>query len=126
MFEQVYFTAARTRRGRVSAEPGQDPGEYRNPRHDADARPVQDSGPDDHRGPAGGSRVWGLEDAQAGADPDSSCPAEYVGVPLREVFAAADAWEAGHPQAAGEPWDAGFLPRDVPATARSGDRKSVV
>ena len=67
---------------------------------------------------AGGYGVWGLEDAEAGQDPDSSCPPEYVGLSHREIFAAADAWEAGHPQAA-EIIDAGFLPRDVPATVRS-------
>ena len=57
--------------------------------------------------------MWGLEDAEAGADPLSSPPPEYVGVPLREIFAEADT-------RAEEAWDAGFLPRDVPAPPRAG------
>jgi hypothetical protein len=98
----------------VSAEPARDPGEDRH-----DAHPGQGTGPDDTCGSAPGSAqagVWGLEDADAGRDPDSSCPPEYVGVPLREVFAEADAREA---EARAEAWAAGFLPRDVPPAARS-------
>jgi hypothetical protein len=61
--------------------------------------------------------VWGLEDAHAGADPLSSPPPEYVGVPLREIFAGDDADTDAGPA---EAWDAGFLPRDVPARPRAG------
>ena len=55
------------------------------------------------------------QDWDSWEDPDSSCPPEFVGVPIREIFAEADTQAA---QAKDESWDAGFLPRDVPVTAR--------
>ena len=52
---------------------------------------------------------WGEADPWAAQDPlDSSCPPEFIGVPLSEIFAAADAAEAaslGSPEAA----DGGYL-----------------
>ncbi len=114
----------------MSAEPVPGPGEDGDPRRDADRRPGQDTGPDDTRDSsqdgtqtgtpqeiiaAGGYGVWGLEDAEAGQDPDSSSPAGVCrGCPHREIFAAADAWEAGHPQAAESPG----TPGSCPATSR--------
>jgi hypothetical protein len=65
---------------------------------------------------AGGYVVRGLEDAHAGADPLSSPPPEYAGVPVGEIFAADDDADPG----VAEAWDAGFLPRDVPAPPRAG------
>jgi len=107
----------------MSAEPVQGPSGDRDPRDDADFRPGQPAGRGDtgdsagtpQEIAAGGYQVWGLEDAEAGQDPYSSCPAEYVGVPLREIFAEADARAEETPA---EAWEAGFLPRDVPTTTR--------
>jgi hypothetical protein len=97
----------------VSAEPAEGPGGGRDREHGAAPGqgpvPGRDGG-GDCAGPAGfpagagaGGYVWGLEDARAGADPLSSPPPEYVGVPLREIFAGADA--GTQPP---EAWDAGF------------------
>jgi Domain of unknown function (DUF222) len=47
--------------------------------------------------------------------PDSSRPPEFEDVPIREIFAEADARAAATPA---EAWDAGFLPRDVPTVRR--------
>jgi hypothetical protein len=54
-------------------------------------------------------------DEQDWQDPDSSCPPEFEDVPIREIFAQADARAAETPA---EAWDAGFLPRDVPTVTR--------
>ena len=105
----------------MSAEPGPGPSGDRDPRDDDDLRPDQPAGrgaPGDSAGTpqeiaAGQYYVWGLEDAEAGQDPYSSCPPEYAGVPIDEIFADADD-EAGPAEA----WEAGFLRRDVPVTAR--------
>jgi Domain of unknown function (DUF222) len=52
------------------------------------------------------------DDEEDWEDPDCSCPRAYVGVPLREVLAEADARKA---ERAPEAWEAGFLSRDVRA-----------
>jgi hypothetical protein len=132
----------------VSAEPVQGPGGGREPEDDAAPAPGpgdgrDPAGPGDGRDPAGpgagtaagdsagpeagipeeagagGHQVWGAEDAQAGADPYSSRPPEYAGVPIRELFPDDDA-EMDDGTGVAEAWEAGFLPRDVPAPRRAG------
>ncbi|HEY4461583.1 MAG TPA: hypothetical protein VGN41_02865, partial [Streptosporangiaceae bacterium] len=56
-------------------------------------------------------------DEQDWKDADSSCPPEYAGVPIEEIFDQAGARAAEVPA---EAWEAGFLPRDVPAPRRAG------
>ena len=69
------------------------------------------------RGNAGGADGPALNDDD-GRDPersyaqdplDSSCPPEFVGVPLSEIFAAADVFEATRAAAPAEAADAGYL-----------------